>query len=193
MAHSITRATVTLTRATHAAGMPVRTLRCDALAIPLIGQPEPKGGRWRRFSVADCVRFAVIARLQAFGISLPAAVEVVNVAVDRHMGGLTGCGVELPPSFLVDRLDGLAVHLAPGSDGLDVYTAPLGTPAGAAEAVLILDIGAIATTTIARLETAGASTAAKDTQRSTGGGRGRGGPPTNSTTSSAGLPAVGTP
>lgn len=151
MTKSITGATVNLTHAAYAAGVEVRALRYASLDIPLIGQPEPMGGRWRRFSVTDCVRFAVIGRLQAFGIPLAAAVEVLAVAVDRHLAGLVGCGVDLPPDFLVSRLDGLAVHAVPGPDGLDVYSAPLGTPPAAGPAVLILDIGLIAYETIRRL------------------------------------------
>ena len=190
MAKSIAHATVTLTRAADAAGMPVRALRYAALDIPLIGQPEPTGGRWRRFSVADCIRFAVIARLQGFGIALPAAVEVLAAAVDRHMGGLLGCGVDLPPAFLVNRLGGLTVRVVPGPDGLNVYSAPSCTPPGGAEAVLILNIGAIAATTVARLD-AHTSTAAKAHDRSWGPGGSRGGVPTfSTTTNSAGIPAT---
>ena len=152
MAKSITHATVNLTRAAHAAGMPVRVLRYAALDIPLLGQPEPAGGRWRRFSVSDCVRFAIVARLQGFGIGLPAAVEVLGAAVDRHLCGLLLCGVDLPPAFLVNRLGGLTVRVVPGPGGLDVYSAPSCTAPGGAEAVLILNIGAIAATTVARLD-----------------------------------------
>ena len=187
MAKSITHATVNLTRAAHAAGMPVRVLRYAALDIPLLGQPEPTGGRWRRFSVADCVRFAVIARLQGFGIGLPAAVEVLAAAVDRHLGGLMGCGVDLPPAFLVNRLGGLTVRVVPGPAGLNVYSAPSCTPPGGAEAVLILNIGAIAAATVARLD-AHTSTAAMRLGRSRGPGGSRGGVPTLSTTNSAGTP-----
>ena len=128
MTKSITAATVNLTRAAYAAGVEVRALRYASLEIPLLGQPEPTGGRWRRFSVTDCVRFAVIGRLQAFGISLAASVEVLAVAVDRRILGLTLCGVDLPPDFLVSHLDGRAVHVVPGPDGLDVFAASLGTP-----------------------------------------------------------------
>lgn len=160
MTKSITAATVNLTRAAYAAGVEVRALRYAALEIPLIGQPEPMGGRWRRFSVTDCVRFAVIGQLQAFGVTLAAAVEVLTVAVDRHLAGLVGCGVELPSSFLVNQLDSLTVHVVPGPDGLDVYSAPLGTPPASGAAVLILDIGWIAHETVRRLACPPPSTAA---------------------------------
>lgn len=191
MTKNITAATVNLTRAAYAAGVEVRALRYAALDIPLLGQPEPMGGRWRRFSVTDCVRFAVVGKLQTFGISLATAVEVLAVAVDRHILSLTLCGIDLPPDFLVSRLDGLAVHLVPGPDGLDVFSAPLGTPPAAGPAVLILDIGLIAHETITRLATAGMSTAANAHGRSIGGRAGAAaGAPTSLNPNSAGTPAM---
>ena len=168
---SITTRTVTLTRAAHAAGMPVRVLRRAALSVPLLGQPGHMAGAWRRYSALDCVRLAVVGRLVDFGIILPAAVDVLEAGVDRHLMGLALCGVDLPASFLTERLAGLTVHVAPGPDGLDIYAAPRRLAPEPCPAALILDIGSIAADAIARLDVATTRTVPTDTQRSTGPGR----------------------
>lgn len=189
MVENITQATVTLTRAAHAAGMSVRALRRAALAVPRLGQPGHMAGVWRRYSATDCVRLAVVGRLQDFGIGLAAAVEVLE-AVDNRLLSLVLCGIELPASFLTGRLDGLTVRIVPGPSGLDVYAAPRRVAPEPAPAALILDIGFIADDVIARLD-ATPRTAANAHGRSRGPGGSRGGVPIPLT--SAGTPPAFTP
>ncbi len=167
MVENITQATVTMTRAASAAGMPIRALRRAALTVPRLGAAGRVCGEWRRYNALDCVRLAIVGRLLAFGVSLPAAVEVLE-AVDNRLLALVMCGIELPASFLTERLDGLTVHVVPGSDGLNIYTAPRGMAPVPADAVLSLDIGFIADDVIARLD-ATQRTAADTHGRSTGG------------------------
>ena len=171
MVENITTRRVTLTCAARAADMPVRVLRLATLAVPVLGAAGRVSGEWRRFSVMDCVRFAVVGRLLDFGVTLPAAVDVLEAGVDRHLTGLALCGVDLPASFLQTRLDGLTVHIVPGPDGLDVYAAPRRLAPEPAPAALILDLGLIAADAIARLDDATTRTVPTDTQRSTGPGR----------------------
>ena len=187
---SITTRTVTLTRAAHAAGMPVRALRRAALAVPVLGASGRVSGEWRRFSVMDCVRFAIVGRLLDFGVTLPAAVEILEAGVDRHLMGLALCGIDLPASFLTGRLDSVTLHVVPGPEGLDVYAAPRRVAPEPAPAALILDIGFIADDVIARLD-ATPRTAANAHGRSRGPGGSRGGVPIPST--SAGTPPAFTP
>ena len=63
-----TKESVRLAAAAAAIGTDTRALRAMAARIPLLTARTHR--RWGRYSPLDCVRLAVVARLQEFGIGL---------------------------------------------------------------------------------------------------------------------------
>ena len=177
--------TVTMPRAAYAARFTLRVLRLlmsGPAPIRLLGQPARTRAAWNKFSPADVVRLAVMRRLTRHGFSTEAAGGILDLGVDQHLTGLILCGVDLPASFLLQRLDG--VELTVCRSGAEVVV----NPTHPHDTTLTLDIGAIARNAVARLADAHASTAAEPHGRFTGGRAGAAaGAPTNL---SAGTPAT---
>ena len=186
----ITAATISLKQAAAASGFSARWLR-DALArgdLTLLGQVARQAGGWNKGAPVDVYRLLVLRKLLECGFSLDEAVYVLDCGVDPHLGGLCGCGIDLPVSFLLDRLHGHIMHVTrdDDADGLDVWSSPYGTPPDPDMGVTIsFDLGNLAADAMRRLEVAHASTAAMLLGRSRGLGGSRGGVPAISTTTAA--------
>ena len=147
--------TVTLPRAANAAGFSTRALRL-AMAPPhpfeLLGQPGRLARTRNRFAPVDVVRLAIARRLLDFGLTLAEAQHTLDRSVDNHVSGLIGCGVALPSKFLLDRLDGLFIHIARTGDALDVWTDRVGMRVDSPhDTVLTVDGGAVASVALATL------------------------------------------
>ena len=173
----ITSASVTLPRAAWAAGFTVRGLRAVMAApgrVPLLGQPNRATAKRHRVASVDVVRLAVARRLLDFGFTVAGAVHVLDRSVDNHVSGLVGCGVSLPPVFLLDRLDGLHLHVSLDGDMAAIRTTRAGYPRpdSAHDTTLTINLGAVAADALRRLASPQ--------------------PPT-STTNSAGFPAKEAP
>ena len=185
----VTAPTLGLAAAAHAAGLDLPYLRAMLAEgrMVLFGQPVRQPGQHHRASVVDLVRLRVLLRLRDAGLNDAQAVYVVDLALDPLLGGIMGCGLPVPRSFLAERLDGGAFHVIPddGDDMPDVYTRPAGTPAPCdADVAITINLASILADTFARLD-AHTSTAAVLLGRSRGLGGSRGGVPAISTTTAA--------
>lgn len=192
----VTSPSISLKRAADAAGLSPRWLR-DLLAtggFTMLGQVGRKAGGWNRCAAVDVVRLRLFRRMLDHGFTPAEAAAVLAVHLDRHLLGLTMCGVPLPVSWMQDRLAGGIMHVSrdPDFDDLDVW---FGAANPDADVTTSFDIGVIVADALAALDDAHTSTRA-DTRAPfsrpavRAGGAGT---PLSTTTNSAGLPAVGTP
>ena len=193
----VTAPTLGLAAAAHAAGLDLPYLRAMLAEgrMVLFGQPVRQPGQHHRASIVDVVRLRVLLRLRDAGLNDAQAVYVVDLALDPLLGGIMGCGLPVPRSFLAERLDGGAFHIVPdeGDDMPDVYTRPAGTPAPCdADVAITINLASILADTFARLD-AHTSTVAMLLGRSTGGRAGATAGAPTTTTNSAGIPAIGIP
>jgi DNA-binding transcriptional MerR regulator len=88
--HPIERAQVTFSHAARAAGVTDRTLRnwLDRGQVILEGDDGRVGATWRRFSILDVVRLAIIGRLVDYGVPVAEAYEIVADTIDPGLRGL---------------------------------------------------------------------------------------------------------
>ncbi len=120
-APTLSTPTVTAADAARAAGLPYTQFRYIAAWLPLLDMPNRRRGAWRRLSVVDVVRVAIAGRLHEFGFSATEAAEIIDRTVDHHISGLAACGLDLPDSFIINRMRGAVVYVTRQPDGgLDV-------------------------------------------------------------------------
>src|SRR5512147_1616517 len=83
----IARPQITFSLAAHAAGITEKALRnwLDKGQVWLEGDDDREQGQWRRFSLMDVVRLAVIGSLVRYGIGVPAAAEIIATNVDHKL------------------------------------------------------------------------------------------------------------
>lgn len=81
------RAQITFTLAARAAGVTEKQLRnwLDKAQVPLQGDDERSEGQWRRFSLIDVVRLAVVGSLVRYGIPIVTAADLVGDSVDLRL------------------------------------------------------------------------------------------------------------
>lgn len=147
---AIALSTVTMPRAAAAAGWTVRALRAfmGAPTRPaLLGQPSRAAWHRNRFAPVDVVRLAVARHLLDYGFSPAEASHALDRDLDHHLCGLARCGIDLPASLLLTRLDGFTLRVT--RDG-----------AASGPAALHLDIGTIARDALGRLAAPHPSTTA---------------------------------
>ena len=156
MANPITRAQVTFGNAARAAGLPEKTLRnwLDRGQVLLEGDDEREGGNWRRFSVLDVIRLAIIGRLVAYGLTVTMAYELVADTVDNQTRALIAYR-NTPPRALAAILSGitLAVHKGPADEVHVIVGHTADRPADTSDLqdFLFIRAGLIATAVLDRL------------------------------------------
>jgi hypothetical protein len=113
MANPVTRAQITFSRAAVAAGLTEKTLRgwLDRGQVILEGDAEREEGAWRRFSILDVVRLAIIGRVVRYGFEVRTAYEIVASTVDGKLR-LVASYRNTPPSVIPAALQGLVIVLA---------------------------------------------------------------------------------
>ena len=119
MNNPITRAQVTFRHAARAAGVTEKTLRnwLDRGQVILSGDDDREEGTWRRFSILDVVRLAIIGRISAYGLAVRDAAEIVSDMVDDRTQALMRFR-STPPGALVAGLHGLRLAIQKFPDGV---------------------------------------------------------------------------
>lgn len=153
----IAQATVSIGWAAFAAGFSKRGLRFalgTGHAFPMLGQVERPANCWRRFSVVDVVRLAILSRLVNHGFTVSAAAHVIASAVDPRLSGLLLCGVEPPRSAILDRLAGAAlfVSMLESGDRVSAVVPDRCAPT-AHDTTLVINLGDVAALALSRLPT----------------------------------------
>ena len=161
----ITAPTISLKKAAYAAGLSTRWLRA-ALSdghMVMLGQTTRQAGGWNYGAPVDVYRLLVVRKLLGVGLNMAEAMHVLDAGLDPHLGGLCGCGISLPVSFLLNRLEGAALYVTRDDEtnSISVRSGPAGDPPGSG-LTICLDLGNLAADAIRRLEAAHTSTAAND-------------------------------
>jgi len=167
----VTRETVRLATAAAVCVTSVRAVREMTRHVRLLTDTGRTAARWRRFSALDLVRLGVLARLQEFGIGLPAAVEILDAGVDQHLLCYALCGVEVPADVVLHRLAGRVLHLVPSTEGIHVFAALEFMSPSEGSATLVLNLHLIALDVVRRIEAL--NNACQTTACALPGGRGR--------------------
>ena len=118
MPNDISTETFTIKEAESATGCSPRALRnwVDRKQVYLDAEQDRDDQTWRRFSLLDVTRFALVGRLVACGVSVQRASEII----EDHLGGtfkLLGSYKNTPAGALVAGLKGRPIIAVPGDDG----------------------------------------------------------------------------
>ncbi len=110
------RPQITFTGAVRASGNTERQLRhwVDNAQVTLQGDSEREQGQWRRFSLVDVVRLAIIGTLVRYGIPVSVADEVVIMAVDPRLSAFAS-HVVVPRRAVQVALRGGVLIVSPGA------------------------------------------------------------------------------